>query len=248
LALIGGWSGEGSALHWTANHRKHHAHSDQPGDPHSPHEGAWWSHITWTAYKRTPEEIEELHSRWIPDLKDDKVLKFLDNMFLPLQFALGLAMGAVGYAIGQMSDPGNGWYMCTSMIVWGMFVRLAFVLHSTWFVNSASHMWGYRNYETTDDSRNNWWVALLTYGEGWHNNHHAYPRMARHGHKWWEVDLTFLTIKLMEKLGIASDIVDHQHIKKNDLNTIKTPENEAAAAAETAKILAAARRQDTVSV
>ena len=76
-------------------------------------------------------------------------------------------------------------------VVWGMFVRLVFVLHSTWFVNSASHMWGYRNYETTDDSRNNWWVGLITYGEGWHNNHHAYPRMAPHGHKWWEFDVTY---------------------------------------------------------
>ena len=241
LALIGGLSGEGSALHWTANHRMHHAHSDQPGDPHSPHDGPWWSHVIWTAYKRTPDEIEALHSRWIPDLKDDKGLQLLHKLFLPSHIALGLSMGTFGYWL-------NGWAGFSSMIVWGMFVRLFFVLHSTWFVNSASHMWGYRNYETTDDSRNNWWVALITYGEGWHNNHHAYPRMARHGHKWWEIDMTFMTIKLMEKLGMAWDIVDHQHEKKSDLNTIKTPETVAAAAQETARILAAARSQDTVKV
>ena len=97
-----------------------------------------------------------------------------------------------------------------SFVVWGVFVRLVFVLHSTWFVNSASHMWGYRNYETTDDSRNNWWVALITYGEGWHNNHHAYPRMAPHGHKWWEIDVTFLTIRVMQAFGLAWDVVDYK--------------------------------------
>jgi stearoyl-CoA desaturase (delta-9 desaturase) len=95
-----------------------------------------------------------------------------------------------------------------------LFVRLVFVLHSTWFVNSASHIWGYTNYPTTDDSRNNWWVALLTYGEGWHNNHHAYPRMAPHGHKWWEIDVTFMTIRLMQWCGLAWDVVDYK--KRNE--------------------------------
>ncbi|MGE3776706.1 MAG: fatty acid desaturase, partial [Pirellulaceae bacterium] len=109
----------------------------------------------------------------------------------------------------------SGTYLAWSLVLWGMFVRLVFVLHSTWFVNSASHMWGYRNYETTDESRNNWWVALLTYGEGWHNNHHAYPRMANHGHRWWEIDLTFRTIRLMQKLGLAWGVVDYKH--RNEL-------------------------------
>ena len=93
-------------------------------------------------------------------------------------------------------------------------------MHSTWLVNSASHMWGYRNYETTDDSRNNWWVAAVTYGEGWHNNHHAYPTMARHGHKWWEFDVTFLTIRLMEKCGLAWNVVDHKHKRRNEDDTM----------------------------
>ena len=84
------------------------------------------------------------------------------------------------------------------------------MLHSTWLVNSASHIWGYRNYETRDDSRNNWWVALVTYGEGWHNNHHAHPRMAKHGHKWWEFDMTYQTIRLMRALGMAWDVVDYR--------------------------------------
>ena len=106
--------------------------------------------------------------------------------------------------------------MAASFVVWGMFVRLAFVLHSTWFVNSASHMWGYKNYETTDDSRNNWWVALITYGEGWHNNHHKYPRMAPHGHRWWEFDVTFMTIRLMQLCGLAWNVVDYKTAAEKD--------------------------------
>ncbi len=229
LAAIGGLSGEGSALHWVANHRKHHAHSDDLGDPHSPGDGAWWSHITWTMAKRTPEDIEQLHSRWIPDIKNDRGLQRLHELFLPIHVSLALILAGAGYAIG-------GWFMAASLVIWGMFVRLALVLHSTWFVNSASHMWGYRNYDTTDDSRNNWWVAIITYGEGWHNNHHAYPRMARHGHKWWEIDMTYMAIRVLQFLGLAGDVVDHQHKKTNDLSTVKNP---AAAAMDTAAILKA---------
>jgi len=214
LALMGGLSGEGSALHWTANHRKHHAFSDHVGDPHTPLDDPWWSHIVWTAAKRTPEEIDQLHDRWIPDMKEDEGLKRLHDHFLTTHISLGAILAAIGYVAG-------GWYLATSMVIWGMFVRLALVLHSTWFVNSASHMWGYRNYDTSDDSRNNWWVAIITYGEGWHNNHHAYPRMARHGHRWWEIDMTFMTIRLMEKLGWVTEVVDHQHRKENDDPTFR---------------------------
>ena len=99
-----------------------------------------------------------------------------------------------------------------------MFLRLCLVLHATWFVNSASHIWGYRNYTTTDQSRNNWWVAIITYGEGWHNNHHAYPRMAAHGHRWWEFDVTFTTIRLMQCVGLAWNVVDYKRAS-NKMNT-----------------------------
>jgi len=101
----------------------------------------------------------------------------------------------------------GGTYMAWSFVVWGMFVRMVYVLHVTWFVNSATHIWGYRNYETTDDSKNLWWVGLLAWGEGWHNNHHAYQRMARHGHKWWEIDMSFWTIWAMEKVGLAWNVI-----------------------------------------
>lgn len=213
LAIMGGLSGEGHCLEWVATHRKHHAHSDQVGDPHSPHDGPWWSHVFWTMAHNTPERLERRYCRWTPDLKDDPGLRLIGKLFIVTHIVLGLAMMAVGYFFG-------GWQLACSLLVWGMFARLVFVLHSTWFVNSASHMWGYRNYQTTDDSRNNWWVALLTYGEGWHNNHHAYPRMARHGHKWWEIDVTFITIWLMKKVGLAWDVVDHQHQQRKEQNSI----------------------------
>ncbi len=203
IAFVGGLAGEGSAIDWVANHRKHHAHSDQVGDPHSPHDGPWWSHAFWLAWQYPGEAHQRHLQRWAPDMTRDRALLFLQRTFLLWHFVLGAALYGIGTAIG---GPAMG----LSFVVWGVFVRLCFVLHSTWLVNSASHMWGYRNYETTDQSRNLWWVALVTYGEGWHNNHHAFPRMAAHGHRWWEIDLTFATIRLMQWCGLAWDVVDYQ--------------------------------------
>lgn len=200
LAFIGGLAGEGSAVTWIAVHRKHHAYSDHEGDPHSPRDGFWWSHILWLFPWRGSEYFEKLTQRYAPDLVKDPVMRFLDRTFLLWHIVLGATLFAIGYF---------GWDLDTgiSFLVWGMFVRLVYVLHVTWFVNSASHMWGYRNYETTDDSRNLWWVGLLAFGEGWHNNHHAYQRMARHGHRWWELDMTYLTIAAFRKIGLAWSVV-----------------------------------------
>jgi stearoyl-CoA desaturase (delta-9 desaturase) len=214
LALIGGLAGEGSCLNWVCTHRRHHAFSDDVGDPHSPHDGAWWSHILWTFGKTDADVLKARYRRWIPDLVDDRYLRVLDAMFIPNHVILSLLFFALGAALG-------GPILGCSFVVWGVFARLVFVMHSTWLVNSASHIWGYRNYETTDDSRNNWFVAALTYGEGWHNNHHAYPTMARHGHKWWEIDLTFMTIRLMELCGLAWNVVDHKHKKRAQDSTVQ---------------------------
>jgi stearoyl-CoA desaturase (delta-9 desaturase) len=192
--------------------------SDQPGDPHSPHDGTLWSHIIWCIRHESSAEARELHERWSPDLIRDPVLRFLDKTFILWHVVTGLLLYGCGYAVGGASFG-------ISLVTWGLFARLVFVLHSTWLVNSASHMWGYRNYETTDDSRNNWWVALLTYGEGWHNNHHAFPRMARHGHRWWEVDITFLTIWLMKKVGLAWEIVGDQTGRSSVVRTAPAPDN-----------------------
>lgn len=207
IALIGGLSGEGCALDWVANHRKHHAYSDHEGDPHSPRDGAWWAHMFWLGWTIHGDARDAHLQRWAPDLYKDSGMRVLDKLFLPLHIVSGLVLAGVGYAMG-------GAWMATSMVVWGLFVRLVIVLHATWLVNSAAHMWGYKNYETTDDSRNNWLVALVTFGEGWHNNHHAYPRMAKQGHRWWELDPTFAVIRLMQWTGLAWNVVDYK--RKSD--------------------------------
>ncbi len=203
IAAIGCLAGEGPPMMWVANHRLHHARSDQEGDPHSPRDGGWWSHVFWLAYRVGGRDQSEYFRKWSADLYRDKFIRSLDYAFIPLNVAVSALIMTAGYFYG-------GWPVAWSWLVWGVGVRMVFVLHSTWLVNSASHMWGYRNYETRDDSRNNWWVALITYGEGWHNNHHAHPRMAKHGHKWWEVDLTFMTIRLMQYCGLATEVVDYR--------------------------------------
>ena len=199
-AFLGGVSGEGSALHWVANHRKHHAFSDQEGDPHTPRDGGLWSHIVWMFPARKPEDLEAHVKRWAPDLYRDPGIHFLHKTFILWHVLIGVALLATGWAL-YGRDVGISW------VVWGMAVRMVYVFHVTWFVNSATHMWGYRNYETSDDSRNLWWVGLLAFGEGWHNNHHAYQRMAKHGHRWWEVDTTYWSILAMEQLGLAWNVV-----------------------------------------
>lgn len=206
FATIGTLAGEGSPLDWVADHRKHHAFSDLDGDPHSPHDGSIWSHIFWLAFHTHNGDRKAYLQRWVPDLYKERGMRWLDVLFLPLHIATGFALFALGYYAF-----GGSVYMGTSLVIWGMFVRLVGVLHSTWLVNSASHMFGYRNYETTDDSRNNWLVAIVAYGEGWHNNHHAYPRMAKHGHKWWEFDITWQAIRLLKATGLVWDVVDYKN-------------------------------------
>lgn len=203
FAGIGSLAGEGPPLDWVADHRKHHACSDQDGDPHSPHDGSVWSHMFWLAFNTHGGDRKSHLQRWAPDLYRERGMRGLDALFIPLHVMLGVLLLGAGYLFG-------GWELGVSWLMWGMFVRMVAVLHVTWMVNSASHIWGYRNYDTTDDSRNNWLVALLAYGEGWHNNHHAYPRMAKHGHKWWEFDITWQTVRLMRALGLVWDVVDYR--------------------------------------
>lgn len=203
FATIGTLAGEGGPISWTANHRKHHAYSDQPGDPHSPHEGPWWAHAQWLAFSTDNGDPEGFARKWVPDLIKDKYLMFLEKWFLGIHIAFASAITATGYWMGGSS-------LALSWLIWVVCLRMVAVLHTTWFVNSASHIWGYKNYETRDDSRNLWWVAVIAYGEGWHNNHHAHPRLAQHGHKWWEFDMTFLAIRVLRALGLAKDVVDLQ--------------------------------------
>lgn len=213
--FIGHTAGEGSADMWVATHRKHHAHSDKPGDPHSPHEGTWWSHMMWLYPFKSEKERTDLLMRWAPDMAKDPLVSWSAKYFLHTHFVVAVILGFLGYFLGAYVWPeiGGAW-MSASFVAYGVFVRTVAVLHVTWLVNSASHMFGYRNYETTDDSRNNWLVAALAYGEGWHNNHHAYPRMAVHGHKWWEFDATWQFIRFLEFCGLAWDVVDYRTAKE----------------------------------
>lgn len=188
LAFLGGLAGEGSALVWVATHRKHHAHSDQPGDPHSPRDGKLWAHILWMLPKY---DDPGLCRQYAPDLLKEPGMRFLDRTFLLWHVLLAVGLYAVG---------GLPW------LLWGTFLRTVFVLHTTWCVNSITHVFGYRNYRTNDDSTNCWWVALLTFGEGWHNNHHHLPWTANHGHRRWEIDPTYWVIRAMAAVGLAWNV------------------------------------------
>ena len=200
FSICGILSGEGSPMNWVATHRKHHALSDQEGDPHSPLDGFWWSHIMWLKPAKPQAEIKAMYQRYAPDMLKDPMQRFFDHTY----GLIVIGSGVVTYLIGEYVIGGIG----LSMFLWGFCLRMVFAYHSTWFVNSATHVWGYRNYKTRDQSRNLWWVALLSYGEGWHNNHHAHQRLARHGHRWWEFDVTYGVIWTMKKLGIAKDVKD----------------------------------------
>ncbi len=212
FAFLGGLSGEGSALTWVANHRKHHKFSDKEGDPHSPRDGAWWAHMLWFMPNFGRRWHKDLVAKYAPDILKDKMMVVMHHLFLPSHIGLGIILyliGQFGTAIGL-----GGWRAGVSMVAWGLGVRMVYVLHVTWMVNSATHMWGSRRYETTDDSRNCWWVGLLAFGEGWHNNHHAYQRVASQGHRWWEIDVTYYMIWMMEKVGLAWDVVRLRDIPK----------------------------------
>ncbi len=188
FALCGTLALQGGIIWWVGLHRHHHLHSDEDIDHHDSKKGFLWSHIRWMCFE-IPAESDI--PRFTKDIANDRFYQFLNEYFFPLQVVLGVIL----YAIG-------GW----PFVFWGVFARLVIVYHCTWLVNSATHKFGYRNFETTDNSTNCWWVALTTYGEGWHNNHHAYQHSARHGMKWWEIDITWMTIQVLQFLGLATKV------------------------------------------
>ncbi len=192
LTVCGLLTLEGGQINWVVTHRIHHAHTEVSGkDPHTPRDGAWWAHIGWIFRGTAQQHTDEVLMRYAPDLMKDK-FHFWTNRFYYVPLILS---GAILYAIG-------GW----SMLMMGTFFRVTVGLHATWLVNSATHMWGKRRFETTDDSTNLWWVALLTFGEGWHNNHHAHPTAARHGLRWYEIDMNWYGIRALQFLGLATNI------------------------------------------
>jgi fatty-acid desaturase len=198
-AVCGTLALEGGPIFWVATHRVHHQHSDHDGDPHTPHDGTWWAHMGWIISGRALHSETALLGRYAPDLTRDRFHMWLSKYhWVPLT-TVGIGLGIGGFIFG-------GWHLALSMVLWGIFLRVVLGLHATWLVNSATHLWGKRRFETRDDSRNNWWVALLTGGEGWHNNHHAHPVSARHGLAWYEFDPNYYGIWLLEKVGLAKKV------------------------------------------
>ncbi len=196
LVVMGTLACQSGPLEWVALHRHHHCYSDQPNDHHDAARGLWWAHSEWMLH-----EIPALQhtDRFTSDLQRDPFYCWLDRWFLLLQIPLGLALYWYG-ELAQIHGGGLG------LVLWAIPLRLVVVYHVTWLVNSATHAFGYRNFDCPDLSRNCWWVALLTFGEGWHNNHHAFPASAQHGLRWFEFDITWQHIKVLRFLGLARKI------------------------------------------
>lgn len=191
FAICGALTLEGGPISWVATHRIHHQKSDRPGDPHSPRDGGWWAHAGWILLGETNHNNTRAMAKYAPDLAKHRFYLWLNNYHWTPTIALAVLL----FAIGGLP-----------LMLWGVCVRVVFGLHATWLVNSATHMWGGRRFATRDDSRNNWWVALITFGEGWHNNHHAFPTSARHGLAWYEFDPTYIQITILKYFGIAKSI------------------------------------------
>jgi fatty-acid desaturase len=191
LTICGTLALEGGPISWVATHRVHHRHSDNAGDPHTPRDGKWWSHIVWTMMGDSTHDKTAECSRFAPDLCKDRFMVWISKYnYAPL-----LILSAVLLVLGGLP-----------LLLWGVFLRVTVGLHVTWMVNSLTHFWGTRRFITRDDSRNNWLVALLSFGEGWHNNHHAHPTSARHGLAWYEIDMSWMTIRLLQAVGLAKSV------------------------------------------
>lgn len=191
FAVCGNLACQGGPITWVTTHRIHHTYSDQDRDPHSPLVSFFWAHMGWCLKDNAACSDKKVQARVAADLVKDRGHVFLEKTF----FLWTVLLGAGLYALG-------GW----PFVIWGIFVRLVLVYHATWFVNSATHVWGYQTYKSSDQSTNLWWVALMTYGEGWHNNHHAFQYSARHGLQWWEFDSTYMIIRTLEVLGLAKGV------------------------------------------
>ena len=198
---------QGGPVSWVGTHRIHHKHSDHDLDPHSPRHGFSWAHTFWVCFQE-PEGLKAEDAA--KDLLRDPGHRLLNRYFWVPQFGLMALTFAMGYGLWHLWPAGSAetaMLSGLSWLVWGVGLRCVLVYHVTWFVNSATHTWGYRNYDTEDASTNLWWVGLLAMGEGWHNNHHAHPRSASHGLRWYELDPTYWFIQGMAKLGLAWDVV-----------------------------------------
>jgi fatty-acid desaturase len=191
LTVCGTLTLEGGPIFWVAIHRMHHQNTDKEGDPHSPQDGGLWSHVGWILTGQSIHDDSAVLLPFVPDLRKDKFHVWISEWHWIPMTVLGGALLLFG-----------GW----PFLMWGIFFRTVLGLHSTWLVNSATHMWGSRRFPTGDTSRNSFWVALLTFGEGWHNNHHAHPQSSRHGLAWYEFDPNWYGISALRMMGLAWDV------------------------------------------
>ena len=209
LAIIGVCCMQDTPARWVAVHRRHHQHADEQLDPHSPLVNFFWGHMGWMMVQNTELDRLRIYERYAKDILRDPFYKWVERTYSWILVASWFVYIAGGFIAGLLigGTVTEAYQFAASILIWGVFVRTVIVWHITWSVNSLAHLFGYRNYDTDEDSRNNWLVAILTSGEGWHNNHHADPRAANYGHRWWEIDLIYLTIRLFGVLGLASEIV-----------------------------------------
>jgi stearoyl-CoA desaturase (delta-9 desaturase) len=218
-------AGQGPPIIWTAHHRRHHRVADKPGDPHSPYQdhepgilgalkGLWHAHMGWLFDKSLSSDP----IRYCPDLVRDRDMRIISRYFLPIVAAGVVLPGLLGLAI---SGTLRGFL---AGMLWGGLVRFFVSNHITYAVNSIGHYFGRRRFATPDESRNVGWLSLLSFGESWHNNHHAFPRSASHGMRWWEVDISAMVILLLEKTRLASDVIridrDRQERRAEGLLTV----------------------------
>lgn len=211
LAILGICTLQDSPARWVAIHRLHHKYSDEQPDPHSPLVNFFWGHMGWIFVENRDHNTASHFERYVRDLLRDPFYLALErkSIWLGIYILHGLMLSFAGFLGGWIATGTlmGGVQLGLSVMVWGVFVRTVFVMHGTWAVNSATHTWGYRNYATTDNSRNSFLVALVSHGEGWHNNHHHDQRAASHGHRWWEFDMSWRIIRGLEMIGLAKDVV-----------------------------------------
>jgi fatty-acid desaturase len=212
LAILGVCCLQDTPAYWVGVHRRHHQYADESPDPHSPLVSFWWAHVGWLVLPNHELSRLQLYERYSKDLVSERFYRNLERnfIFVWINVAQWALFFTAGLLIG-LATSGADWaaslQLGLSLLVWGVFVRTVVHLHITWSINSVTHLWGYRNYDTGENSRNNVLVALISSGEGWHNNHHAQPSAAAHGHKWWEFDLTYLTIQGLQLVGLATRVV-----------------------------------------
>ena len=198
---------EDTPARWVAVHRKHHHRADDEPDPHSPLASLLWAYVGWLLIENTDLDRIPLYDRYARDIIRDRFYVFLERAIVWIVLLSWAAYFAAGFAAARLlgDTPSEALQFGASVWLWGVVVRTIIVWHVTWSGNSFPHLWGYRNYETKDNSRNNFIVAIITWGEGFHNNHHACPNSASNCHRWWEVDVTYLFLRLLVAVGLAWD-------------------------------------------